>query len=367
MESTEIRPLFFNQEKLIKLPKVIYRTTVGNNRYYYCFNDDGSMVKDPSVTTILDSEMRQPEWLIKWISEWGFRRAIEKRDQSAAYGSLFSLLAASFLRDRRFDLETIKPRIDVFVQQERIDFSVDHWDYKLREDLYALHQFILDYEVEPLAVEIVLSSQQGFAGAIDAVVEMNVGTGVNGKILKSDKKYDKSGLLLEDKTRRITAIIDWKSGRHGFSRNNEAQLHMYKILWEENFPHLPVDALYNWAPKEWNGNGELYSIKEQSQSIERLKIMNYVENFRLEHNNDNDRVYKHINGVLEFDKSSNNIRFETFEERAKRIHNIKKTDIPVEPRTNGEAPKPQNKPRTQIHLTEAIEERFESIKELINK
>jgi hypothetical protein len=246
---TEIKPLFLNKEKLIKQPKTIFRTDIGKHRYYYAFDELGSLTMNPSVTTVIDSEIKQPEWLIKWIAEYGYRRAIEKRDEAASYGILFSILSAQYLKDKRFDLSTIRARLDMFIVDNNINYNVDFWEYKLKEDLYALHQFIIDYEVEPLAIEIMLSSERGVAGAIDAVVEMTVGTGVNMRILKSDRKYDKkTGELLEDKTRRVNAIIDWKTGRHGFYRNNEAQLHFYKLLWEENFPHLPIDALFNWSP-----------------------------------------------------------------------------------------------------------------------
>ncbi len=319
----EVQPLYLNKDKVMKTPRIIFRTFLGSNRYYYYFDDNGSMIKNPSVTSIIESEMRQPEWLIKWIAEWGYRKAIEKRDQAAMYGTFFSILSAQYLKDKRFDLETIKPRLEIFIQQQNIDFPTDNWEYRLREDLYALHQFIIDYNVEPIAVEIMLASKEGFAGAIDAVVEMTVGSGVNMRILKSDRKIDKkSGELIEDKTRRVTAVIDWKSGRHGFYKNNAAQLHMYKMLWEENFPHIPIDCLFNWSPKDWSVDGSLYNLKEQSDSNERYKVMNYVKNFHIDHQEDNDKVYKHIHGVLEIGHQNGNLQFETFEERAKRIHKV---------------------------------------------
>ena len=336
----ETKPLFFNPEKLIKQPQIMYRSQIGGMRFYYSVVD-GMFKSYPSVTTIIDAEMKQPEWLIKWIAEWGYKRALQKRDEAADYGTLFTICAAQFLKDRRFDLESLKPRLEVYTSINKINYPVDLWEYKLREDLYALHQFIIDYEVEPLAVEVVLASEKGFAGAVDAVVEMTVGTGVNMRILKADRKYDKkTGELLEDKTRRVTAIIDWKTGRHGFYRNNEAQLHFYKVLWEENFPHLPIDAIFNWSPKEWSTDSDsLYNLKEQSGSKEAAKIFNYLNNFLIENAGKGNRPYKVIEGVLEYGRQNGNLRVETIQDRMTAVKNEPKKepepeiDTPKQPTT----------------------------------
>ena len=321
-EYIEVKPLFYDKEKLIKQPEIIFRSNIGQKRYYYSIDDQGKLKRSPSVTTVISNEMPMSEWLVKWIARWGYERAMEKRDQAGDYGTFFGICGSQYLIDKRFDLATLKPRLDVFKQTQKIDYSTDYWIYRAKEDLYALHCFAVDYDIKPIAIEIMLFSKLGFAGAIDIVVEMTIGTGQNGRILKTDRKYDKkSGQLIEDKTRRIIAIIDWKTGRHGFFQQNEAQLHFYKILWAENYPHVPVDAIFNWSPKEWSEADTQYNLKEQSNSLESYRIMNYLRNYQIS-DKSAERTFKRIEGVLELGKMNGNLKYESFNERVKRIHKI---------------------------------------------
>lgn len=279
---------------------LIYRSRVDRERFYFA-NIENEIAKLPSVTTILAYTLPMEDWLVRWIAKWGYERAIEKRDQSAHYGTLFSIVVSDFIKNRQIDLNTIEARINAYRLSNYIDFSTDFWERKLKEDLYALSCFVADYQFEPLAVELPLfSAKYRFAGTIDAIGYMQIGSGQNGKILKRDKE-----------TKRVLAIIDWKTGRHGFYRSHEAQLHMYQLLFTENYPEFADKdiRLYNWSPKDWESEEDAkYTIKDQTQSQEALSILNYLAIYQ-SHKSQKEYKIKTIEGVLKFGQSNGNLKF----------------------------------------------------------
>src|SRR3546814_20574386 len=42
-------------------------------------------------------------------------------------------------------------------------------------------------------------------------------------------------------------------------------------LWEENFPDLPLDAAYNWSPKEWTSTPS-YNLKDWTGDVTREEV-----------------------------------------------------------------------------------------------
>lgn len=278
----------------------IYRSQFDRDRYYFAVVDN-EITKLPSVTTILDATMPTPFWLIRWIANWGYEQALEKRNQAAHYGTLFSIVAAHFLKYKEFDLDTMQYIVESYILNNQLNIKADFWTQKLQEDLYALNSFATDYNFEPLAIELpLISKKYRFAGTIDAIGWLHIGSGVNGRILKKDKEL-----------RKVLAIIDWKTGRHGFYASNEAQLHMYRLLAEENFPEILKDTqlcLYNWAPKDWeNEEDQKYVLKEQSESREKHKILHYIQLFHLDHTPEIPKLRK-FSGVLRFKQSNGNLQ-----------------------------------------------------------
>jgi hypothetical protein len=277
-------------------------------------------IEEPSVTTVLDKVMKTPFWLEDWRAKFGLQRANELMKQAAKYGTLLHICLGEYLINRRFDFSTLEARIITYIRTERITFDTWDWQVKLEHDIYSFHHFCNEYQVEPIAIEIMLiSSRLGYAGAIDLVCNMRIGTGENGKILKSDIKIDKNGEIKEDKTRQIYAIVDFKSGRHGFSESNEAQIQMYRNLFNENYPHIPIDRVYNWAPKDWDKtDSPAYFLKDQTKSVEKELIPLYVEIFERKELDAKNKNYHLINGVIElgYINDEKNLQVESYEDRA---------------------------------------------------
>lgn len=317
-----VEPQFYNHSLLIKNPPLVFRRDILGNRKYYTFNKDMRYLEAGSCTTILNKVTPLPSYLEKWRAEYGLKKADEIASQSAKYGTLLHICIADFLKNRKFDLLTLDARIYTYIRENFITFDTHKWEEKLKQDLTAFAKFTRDYDVEPLAVEIVLISERlKYGGAIDLVCKMRIGTGENGKILKSDIKVDKGGQIVADKTRVITAVIDFKSGRHGFSDSNAAQVHMYRNLWMEYYPHIPIDRVFNWAPKDWNEvDDSLFYLKDQTDSIEKDLIKYYVAIFYKKYNSTINSITT-INGTLEYGSDiSKNISIEKFEEIAYESH-----------------------------------------------
>lgn len=304
MENFELVQPFYSQ--MVNPKYIIYRSRIDRDRFYFTFAN-GELLRLPSVTTILSNTLPMDDWLIRWISRWGYEQAMERKQQAAHYGTLFSIIASDFLKSGEIDLSTIEARVNTYKLANNITFNTDFWVQKLKEDLFALHSFVCDYHFEPIAIELPLVSlKYKFAGTLDAVGYLRIGSGVNGKVLKRDKE-----------TKRVLSVIDWKTGRHGFYRSHEAQLHLYKLLLEENYPELLQGLelrLFNWSPKEWeNEDDAKYSFKDQTQSKEARRILNYIAIYQVEEEQKSHR-FKIIEGVLKLGVNNGNLKYIDYSE-----------------------------------------------------
>lgn len=318
----------------------IYRIDEGD-RKYYTIKDDGGIDICDSVTSVFSKVMPISEYLIKWYADFGYQKALQMMKEKAHYGTFSHICFSQLLKNKTFDLSQLQDMIDAFVKENNIDFYTGDWENKIKDDLLALQKFIIDYEVEPIAIEIPLIAHLninnitdfGIGGTIDLIAKMKIGNGVNGNVLKADLKYNKDGVLMEDKRQTITAIIDWKSGRHGFYASHEAQLHLYKMIWEANFNDIAIDKVYNWSPKDW-GDEPSYYLKDQTNSQEKYKIPHYLAIFQLGEEGKKSQQHHEINGVIDLtDKSNANldVKIEDLQTMLERKHREAKSEIPIIP------------------------------------
>ncbi|MCB0376370.1 MAG: hypothetical protein KDD04_10665, partial [Sinomicrobium sp.] len=74
----------------------------------------------------------------------------------------------------------------------------------------------------------------------------------------------------------------FKSGRKGFWPTHEAQLHIYRMMWNAVFGEkvgLEVTHVFNWAPNKWRDK-PTYKLQNQTESIERENIPDYLNIFK---------------------------------------------------------------------------------------
>lgn len=238
----QVNPEFIDQT-LIQRPYVVYRTVSNSERFY--FREIGESIRFyPSVTAIIRSAQRTPTFVQKKMCEMGWDGWWAYMNEKALRGTFFHRLAADFLRSGMVDLTSIPHLIESFRAENKITFSTDSWVVWAQKALLSFARFCADVNLKPIAVELVLTTDNGnFAGAIDLIAEID----------SPDKKGG-----------RVWVMIDLKSGE--IYPEHRLQLYAYKALWDANFPDKPLHSLWNWKPKDWILAKSTYSYDFVRQS-----------------------------------------------------------------------------------------------------
>jgi len=254
---TEAFASFFDELALVSPSYRLHRMDSNGGRYYYTLDENLSAKFYPSITHLIGKTLPMSEGLIRWKANMGVDEAERYMEERAEYGTALHVAAEELFRYRSIDFNSIQIRPE--------------WQEDIRKDLLSLAAFIRDHNVTPLAIEVMLKSEMGFACTVDLVCKMDVGTGVNGGITQTDLK---KGTI-----DRITAIVDFKSGKKGFYESHEIQLEACKIAWNENKLGIPVDRVFNWSPKDWQKE-PTYTLKEQTASRSAKKLPFLIECFK---------------------------------------------------------------------------------------
>ena len=284
----KLTPQYFNTEKLLHQPKPIYRIDLKDFRYYYNFGEDGEPKFYTSVTTLIKNTLPTPPALIKWMADKGAEDGKSEAMERACYGTTMHHLCGMLLINGKLDLGVVPNVLQQIALRENIQ-PQKGWVEELKKDILAFAQFIIDRKVKPLAIEVCLyHPTDGYAGAIDLVAELDF-----------DRK-------------RITALIDLKSGRKNFYPSHEIQLGAYREMWKIHFPDKPVDKIFNWSPKDFRGKTPTYNLKDQTESKNIAKLPYLVELSRIETEKRDDTVTV-ISGTIDLNKGlSDNISEKTF-------------------------------------------------------
>ncbi len=255
MSVEEMTAMFFDGA-LIEPPYKVWQLNSKGHRYYYKFDDNGTPKFYPSVTTILSQTMPQSPFLIKWIADKGIDEAERYKAERAAYGTFMHAQFEELIINRVYDLDGLKAKLKDYIDNNKLPADFIYYADDLKKDVLAFAQFVLDYDVKPLAVEIALVHPvHNYAGMIDLPCTMLAKPG--------SKDY-------------INAIVDFKSGRKGFYEEAEIQLHLYKMMWNENFPDVPIERVFNFSPKDWRKK-PTYNLKDQTDSPNAQKIPYLLE------------------------------------------------------------------------------------------
>ena len=279
MTVEEIRALYFNADALQEPPYRVFQLNSDGHRYYYRFDADGTPEFYPSVTTLLKQVMPMSPVLLEWMLANGKEGATEKRDLAAAYGTFMHMQFETLIINRRYDFDSVSAVLMAYMECENIPVSLfPQWVVRIRKDVLAFAQFIRDYNVKPLAVEIgLVHPEHHYAGCVDMPCVM------------TDPKTAKT----------FTAIVDFKSGRKGFFEEHELQLHLYKGMWNVNFPQKPIERLFNFAPKDWRTK-PTYNLKEQTDSVNAAKLP-YLLSLATIEDEKRDNTLTIVRGVLDLD------------------------------------------------------------------
>ena len=278
MTVEEIRAVYFNADALKEPAYRLFQLNSDGHRYYYRFNDAGEPEFYPSVTTLLKQVMPTPPALLDWMIANGKDGSTEKRDLAAAYGTFMHGEFEKLIINRRYDFDSVPAALLAYMERENLPEKVfTEWLPKVRKDVLAFAQFIKDWNVKPLAVEIGLyHPKYHYAGCLDLPCVM------------TDPKTGKS----------FTALVDFKSGRKGFYEEHELQLHLYREMWNVNFDK-PIERVFNFSPKDWRTK-PTYNLKDQTDSVNAKKLPYLLALAAIE-DEKRDNTLTIVRGVLDLD------------------------------------------------------------------
>lgn len=275
LTAEEMSAVYFDANALKEAPYKLYQLNGEGHRYYYRF-EGNEPVFYPSVTTLLRQTMPTSPFLIQWMMQNG-DAADFKRDLAASYGTLMHREIERLLIARAYDLDAVTDIVREWLERENIaDKYLSEWSGKLRKDILAFAQFVKDWKVRPLAVEVSLCSSLGYAGCIDLPC-----------------------VLTDKKGNEFRAIVDFKSGRKGFWEEHELQLELYRLMWNEAYEDLQIDRIFNWSPKDWR-TSPTYNFKEQTDSKNIAKVPALLELARIEDDKRENNV-TFCEGVIDLD------------------------------------------------------------------
>ena len=279
----------------------IRRFQQGRNRFYYTVSKSGEVKLYSSATTLIkDGYAEDTIALETWRNS--LRAEGKSPDYELTYaasrGTLMHSLLGDYIQGKQIAITDLRTHFST----NSPDLNVTYFNDILSKDsewllkaVLAFGQFVKDFNVKPLALELIMKSETyGVASPIDMICEMDIEEkGFFGEVYASDSKATgaKKGDPKESKrTRRVVAIVDFKSSQKGFYDKHFFQLQLYKRMVEENFPTIKVEKIFNWSPKDWRG-APTYNLKEQSDGKLEELCETVFEQGRIKHNWKTPSVY----------------------------------------------------------------------------
>lgn len=280
MTVEEMQCMFFDRTALIEPPYKVFQLNSKGHRYYYRFDENGQPEFFPSVTTILSQTLPKSPFLIEWIASKGMDEAERYKAERAAYGTFMHAQFEELIINRVYNLDDLKEKLKTYIEVNRLPDDFIYYADDLKKDVLAFAQFVKDYDVRPLAVEIALvHPYYKYAGMIDLPCTM---------------------LRKPGGTERINAIVDFKSGRKGFYEDAEIQLHLYKMMWNVTFEQYPITNVFNFSPKDWRKKPS-YNLKDQTDSPNAAKIPALLEIAAIEDDKRNN-IFTAVSGSINLDE-----------------------------------------------------------------
>lgn len=331
-------------KKALKGKPTIFRLTGQKNRIYFTKADENAPVTIyNSGTTILRNyndeagNLAIHKWKVGLVNS-GKDPAIElvKRQN---YGTLLHILYGRILMGEKTSFSELKNFIISCAEEARIDkdevkklVNTHMWEFE--KDVASFLTWIKEYKVRPLGIELMLKSDKyKVATALDLICEITaMEKGFHGEVYKSASKATgaKAGdpkMTLGEVKKNV--IVDFKSGKKGFYDKNILQLLESRVIFEENFPDIKIDGIYNFAPNDWKTKPtyKFYDQERESKQIDYLKKIfeNVMERGKTEFE---EKLMKRRERVMLGDIDINNIQDEliqdmTLEEMANKYYREK--------------------------------------------
>jgi hypothetical protein len=260
--------VIFDRNALKVAPRKLYRFDTEGKRWYYEFLDGMNTVPQfycgvtSSIASLdlLPTTKQMKEFYNKFPSMEALNQYVDRKGD---YGSFIHILISRFVKLRELELGSIADMAAIYRGNYDLDYDNRWWADRAIKDLIAVKNWMEEYEVVPLATELVLPGKDGYATAVDLICEMTVGTGQNMKVLQRDIK--------DGTMQRVRAAIDWKSG-DGFYETHAMQMEAVLRVVNENLPDLKVTKVFNVSPK---GLTDLKcEMKDQTGKVTQTAMVN---------------------------------------------------------------------------------------------
>lgn len=287
--------------KSVPLP-VLRRITYNGNRFYFEVLGTGDVNLFSSATTLIKDGYVDTSGA---LDAWRLKQRILGKDpdvistERADFGTIMHFLFGCLLMKINipFSVTGLKMFMkahydDLKIDNDRIDFILDKYAVELLEDIRSFLKWVKDFNVKPLAIEIMLRSEKWMvASAVDLICEIDKEVkevGYFGEVYKKktgDKMAGDPKLSERKVSKRVVIIVDFKSNRDGnFYPSYALQLELYKRMVYENFGDLlKIEGIYNFAPKSWGDGKRSYHFRERTDDKELMKADCVFEQGRINH------------------------------------------------------------------------------------
>lgn len=289
-----------------------FRELFGNDLFAPQGNGFGA-----SVTSIIKAQAENKPWLNQWQSNiGGYDQAQSYMNERADYGTLFHMLITELFRLREIDLNLLPEIVQEYVRLNNIWFlDTRSWAEDLKNDLTGVIQWVKDYDVVPIALEVPIYVPV-YDPHTNEIIYMAAGT----PDLVCDmyaKNYSEK--TLKKHRKRVRAVIDFKSGRKGFYEEHEIQANVYQKAWNWNMENFIIDRrstsrficseCANWAPTASRGASTTYKFTWQTGKDSEALFYHYVKEFIIKKKHEISNV-RRIGGKLKMgEDTSQNVSF----------------------------------------------------------
>lgn len=292
-----VRAAYFDKLALREPDYALFRIVTPKGRFYYTMTD-GVPQLYLGVTSMLAMVIPKPQGLIKWIADMGWEKSQEYMIERSWYGTLLHKEIEYLLINKKYDFTLIEQVVEDYCIDNGYKIDSEKWNADLKQDMLAFTKFCHDYNVKPIAVEIMLVHPEGYSGTVDIIAYMDIEVeGDWGEVYKSGER--KGQPKLSKKKITMLCVIDVKSTRKGTSHEEkDVQLEAYKQLIEHNFPELKIERIFNWSPKDWRGATPTYNLNDKTSSVDMQKFYAWIRVAQIEMDK-KDTILGEITGQIE--------------------------------------------------------------------